>query len=144
MKHNGSMNVKRMLILLLLKKNKTNDVWTLQYTLSLKRIFYRTVKVVVLIKNKCPGYSVEGNMERVRKSGPPAVHLHQLLEWLSSAGFQKPRDRECPWHTMYEGEKKRKKQLKPEGSAGAVKQVVPFPLRLKATAKLCVGLDPCA
>lgn len=40
--------------------------------------------------------------------------------------------------------KKKKKQLKPEGSAGAVKQVVPFPLRLKATAKLCVGLDPCA
>lgn len=45
-------------------------------------------------------------------------------------------------HYVWEGEEK--KQLKPEGSAGAVKQVVPFPLRLKATAKLCVDLDPCA
>lgn len=43
---------------------------------------------------------------------------------------------------MYEREEK--KQLKPEGSAGAVKQVVPFPLRLKATAELCVNLDSCA
>lgn len=27
---------------------------------------------------------------------------------------------------------------------GAVKQVVPFPLRLKATAELCADLDSCA
>jgi len=44
----------------------------------------------------------------------PAVRLHRLLQWLSSAGLQKPGNRECPWHMRYD----RKKIAETRGISG--------------------------
>lgn len=57
MRQNENINVNSMLILFL--SNTKQMMSVLQCTFSLKRIFYRTVKAVVFIKNKRPGYSVE-------------------------------------------------------------------------------------
>lgn len=116
MKHIVNINAKRMLILFSLKKRQKD-----------KRCLNLTV-YIFLEKHILQEY---GNLVPCCVS-PPAFRMIVLCRFP-----------EAPRQGMPLAQReKRKKQLKPEGSAGAVKQVVPFPLRLKTTANLCVGLEP--
>lgn len=142
MKQNENINVNRMLILPLSKTKQMMPetysvffLWREYFLQHCKKLWYllRTNVLAILLKGIYREY-----VNLVPCCAPQPVFRTIVLQVSRSLETGNALD------TLGMREKKKKKQLKPKGSAGAVKQVVPFPLRLKTTAKPCVSLDPCA